>query len=93
MPNELIPFAEFAQLRLTEFLGAHPALLDKVAHMEGGWEFMGGMWLGEGLGFTDFLRLEAMPEELGCLSLSLAELPEEVSAAIFARLSYRCAAG
>jgi hypothetical protein len=86
MPNEFTPFTEFAQLRLTEFLGAHPALLGKVAHMNGGWEFMGGAWLGEGLGFTDFLCLETMPEELGCLSLSLADLPEEVSAAVFARL-------
>jgi hypothetical protein len=31
MPNGLIPVAEFAQLRLTEFLGAHPALLGTVA--------------------------------------------------------------
>jgi hypothetical protein len=53
MPNEFTPFTEFAQLRLTEFLGAHPALLGKVAPMLGGWEFMGGMWFGEGLGFTD----------------------------------------
>ena len=43
------------------------------------------MWLGEGLGFTDFLRLETMPKELGCLSLSLAELPDHVGCTVHDR--------
>lgn len=79
MLNELIPYGQFAKLRLAPFLEAHPSLLKRIAQMEGGWEFMGGMWLGEGLAFTDFLRLESLPDELGCISLDMSALPQEVS--------------
>lgn len=86
MPNELISYSEFAPLRLAKFLEAHPSLLKRIAEMEGGWEFMGGLWLGEGLVFTDFLRLESLPDELGCVSLDLSSLPEKVSLEILDKL-------
>lgn len=86
MPDELLPYAAFRELRLAQFLAAQPALREQVAQMEGGWKYLGGTWLGEGLGFTDFLRLEDMPSELGCISLDLADLPDEVSHAILGRL-------
>lgn len=86
MPDELLPYATFAKLRLEQFLVAQPALQGRVAQMKGGWEYLGGRWLGEGLGFTDFLRLEDTPRELGCISLDLSSLPDEVSHAILDRL-------
>ena len=82
MLDELLPYAAFRELRLAPFLTAQPALREQVAQMEGGWKYLGGTWLGEGLGFTDFLCLEDMPSELGCISLDLSSLPDEVSHAI-----------
>ena len=79
MLSELIPYCEFATLRLAQFLKAQPSMLARIAEMEGGWRFMGGVWLGEGLAFTDFLRLESLPDQLGCISLDLSSLPKHVS--------------
>jgi hypothetical protein len=85
MPTELLAYAEFAKLRLAQFLRRDPVLLSEVASRQG-WEFMGGTWIGEGLGFTEFLRLERMPHELGCVSVDLASLPNAIGEAILNRL-------
>jgi hypothetical protein len=83
--RELIPYQRFAQLRLAQFdlsaddRAAVCALTD--------WRYLGGIWIGEGIGpFTDFLRLETMPDDLGAMTLDLQALQPELSSAILARI-------
>jgi hypothetical protein len=47
---------------------------------------MGGLWLGEAIGFTEFLRHTARPRELGSMSVHLSDLPGGVSTAMFTAL-------
>lgn len=54
----MITPADFGRLRLKEFLPV--AELHQLAD----WHFMEDVWLGEALGFTEFLRLEREPEVL-----------------------------
>ena len=47
---------------------------------------MGGLWTGEAIGFTEFLRHSGRPGELGSVSVDLSDLPESVSNAMIAAL-------
>ncbi len=50
---------------------------------------MGGTWVGEGMGaFTEFLRPEQQPDELGAISLDLKELPPGFQDIILSRLGF-----
>ena len=74
---ELIPYREFAELRLCHF---YPDTA-KIVGLED-WEFMGGIWVGEAIAFTDFLRPDHREEELGAIDIYFAELPAGVGQAI-----------
>ena len=74
----MIPHVEFGQLRLRSFV-------DDVTELVG-WQFMGKSWVGEAVGFTEWLRPDEAPERLGSLFLDLTELPTDVAAAILERL-------
>ncbi len=78
---ELIAYEEFARLRLTQF---YPNAL-QLAGLEN-WEFMGGMWVGEADGFTEFLRPEDRPDELGSIEIDLSALPEHIGTAILEKI-------
>jgi hypothetical protein len=75
---ELIPYNQFAKLRLKQFVGSD------VEVTEGdGWEWMGGHWINEGISsFTSFSRLKDTPEETGGLEIDLDELPASSARAI-----------
>lgn len=75
---ELIPHEVFGRLRLADFA---PRPKDVVA-LEG-WEFLERSWVGEAVGFTEWLRPVEEPDVLGALSLHLADLPVEVSRNVF----------
>ena len=84
-PAALIAYPQFAKLQLRPFLLQEPDLEPGVRLLED-WEFMGGLWLGEAIGFTEFLRHTACPRELGSMSVHLSDLPGGISNAIFAAL-------
>ncbi len=91
-PVRLIPYREFANLRLTQFLVEHSHLQSTVQSLTD-WEFMGDMWAGEAISFTEFLLHESLPNELGSLSLEVATLPPQVSEAVFHALHLPLRAG
>ncbi len=75
---ELIPYSQFAKLRLKQFVGK-----DVEVSETDGWEWMGGYWVNEGVnGFTSFSRLEDTPEETGGLEIDFVELPASSARAI-----------
>lgn len=78
---ELIPYDEFARLRLAQF---YPETAE-LAPLEN-WEFMGGVWVGEADGFTEFLRPEDRPEELGSIEIDLSAIQEEIGTAILDKI-------
>jgi hypothetical protein len=81
----LISYQQFGRLQLQDFLLREPELQEGVRVLED-WEFMGGLWTGEAIGFTEFLRHSARPGELGCVSLHVSDLPETVSNAMLKAL-------
>jgi hypothetical protein len=78
---ELIPYNEFARLRLALF---YPDASELVP-LEN-WEFMGSVWVGEADGFTEFLRPEEKPDELGSIEIDLSSIQEDIGAAILDKI-------
>ena len=66
----MISYANFRKLRLTQFLPDA-----KVKKLDG-WEFMGHLWIGEAIGFSEWLCFESTPEVLGSLAIDFKEFPE-----------------
>lgn len=77
----MLAFDQFARLRLRSFFPP-TAVVDDLAE----WEFIDDRWVGEGVGFTQFLRLEAEPDTLRSVSLDLEDLSDSVAQAVFDRL-------
>jgi hypothetical protein len=70
----MISHARFGKLRLAHFRpDAEIAELDN-------WEFMGHKWIGEAVGFSEWLRLEDEPKTLRSLAIDFSEFPEEAAA-------------
>lgn len=85
---EMISYSEFGRLRLRDFCG------DEVSESESpDWEWMGGQWYCDGVGFTWFGCLNDKPKETGGLEVDLTELPERVSSRIFESLHLPLRAG
>ena len=82
----MIPLVAFRRLRLRQFVVDEPVPLSD-------WEFLNRTWVGEALGFTEWLRPAEEPESLGALSIDLAEVPSECSAAVLSRLELPLAPG
>lgn len=62
-------YLQFGKLRLVQFLpDAEIATLSK-------WQLMGETWVGEAVGFSEWLRLEREPEVLRSLSIDFDEFP------------------
>ena len=73
----LIAYDAFGRLRLAHFVPEPESI---VALSD--WEYEEDLWIGEALGFSEWLRLEEAPEILRSLSLDLSNLPDEVSAQV-----------
>ena len=58
---------------------------DDVVDLDG-WEFMGRLWVGEAIGFSEWLRPADDPARLGSLALDLCDLPPDLSARVLDRL-------
>lgn len=72
---DLISHDDFGRLRLRDFV-PRPR---EIAVLEE-WEFEDDLWIGEALGFTEFLRLDEDPAVLRAVSLHLEALPDDVAA-------------
>src|ERR1044071_3940898 len=78
---EIIPYEQFARLRLNQLVP--PDI--KIAEANN-WEWMGGIWVNEGIGFTSMSRYEDTPNETGGLEVDFSELPQDAARAIFAAI-------
>lgn len=78
---ELISHELFGRLRLADFAPAGT----KVVQLED-WEYLNRLWIGEAIGFTEWLRDVERPDVLGALSLALLALPDEMSQSVLAVL-------
>jgi hypothetical protein len=85
---DLVTYVEFGRLRLADFL-PDPAAIEALAD----WEYMDDLWIGEGFGFSEFLRLEDDPEVVRSIALDLTALPHEVTTAILDTLRLPLAPG
>ncbi len=67
----MLTYDDFGRLRLRDFVDD----ADQIAVLED-WEYMDDLWIGEALGFTEFLRLDEDPLVLRAVSLHFEMLPE-----------------
>jgi hypothetical protein len=83
----MISHARFGKLRLSDFRpDAEIAELDD-------WEFMDHTWIGEAIGFSEWLRLEDKPETLKSLAIDFAEFPERAAADVLSAIDLPVRAG
>ncbi|SRR6266566_4546383 len=80
--RELISHPEFGRLRLADFASSG----FDIAELEG-WEYEEDEWVGEAIGFSEWLRLAEDPQVLRSLALELDELPLQVVQAVLTRLN------
>jgi len=85
---KLIPYPVFGRLRLADFLATSAGIEARTD-----WEYLDDVWVGEGVGFTEFLRLDEDPDVVRSVALDLADLPPEVSGAILTALRLPLATG
>jgi len=83
----MISHIQFGKLRLALF---RPD--EKITHLAG-WEFMDAMWVGEAIGFSEWLRLESDPEVLRSLALDFAEFPPDAAASVLRAIELPVRAG
>ena len=83
----MISHGSFAKLRLAHFRpDAEITELDN-------WEFMDHTWLGEAVGFSEWLRLEDEPEVLRSLAIDFSEFPELAAAEVLRTIDLPLQAG
>ena len=72
----MIAHAQFGELRLAQFRR------DTEIVQLADWEFMDALWVGEAIGFSEWLRLKSDPESLRSLSIDFTEFPTDATAAV-----------
>lgn len=77
VPLELPPYPEFGRIRIGSFVPG-----DKRIVEQSNFEWMDGLWLHEGIGFTWFGRLMAQPDKTAGLEVLFDELDESSIGAI-----------
>ncbi len=83
----MISYARFGKLRLAQF---RP---DADIVELSGWEFEDARWVGEAVGFSEWLRLESDPDVLRSLTLDFIEFPPGAAAAVLRALGLPLRAG
>lgn len=76
----MIPHSKFAELRLSQFVD--PRGISPLTD----WEFLDRLWVGEAIGFSEWLCPQESPDSLGSLALDLEDLPQEVVADVLSRI-------
>ena len=77
-----ISYADFGRLRLSSFFPVGT----EIAPLED-WEFMDCSWVGEAIGFTEFLRLWNDPKVTRSISIDFTEIPASAAEAILIELA------
>jgi len=83
----MIPYDDFGRLRLSAFLPDAD-----LAQLEG-WEFQKHVWLGEALGFSEWLRLEDDPDVLRSLAIDFSEFPAREAESVLQTIQLPVRAG
>jgi len=83
----MISYARFGKLRLAQFRS--DAEIDELSD----WEFMEHPWVGEAIGFSEWLRLESDPDVLRSLAIDFGEFPESAAAAVLKAIDLPVRAG
>jgi hypothetical protein len=86
-PAMMIPYDDFGSFRLGRFLPD-----DEVAPLED-WEFQGHLWIGEALGFSEWLRLESDSGVLRSLAIDFLDFPAPAAVAVLRALQLPILAG
>jgi hypothetical protein len=71
VPLDVLPYSEFGRMRLGSFVPPGAEIVE-----QSNFEWMGGLWLHEGIGFTWFGRLMAQSDQTGGLEILFEELDE-----------------
>jgi len=74
----VITHRDFQQLRLRDFVPEVTALKN--------WQYMGRQWIGEAVGFSEWLRPQEDSRSLGSMASDFSDLPEDVAAAVLERV-------
>ena len=83
----MISHTRFGKLRLVHFRpGAEIVELSN-------WEFMEHRWVGESVGFSEWLRLEDEPEKLRSLAIDFSEFPQEAAEKVLRAIDLPVRAG
>jgi hypothetical protein len=82
----MISYAAFGALRLKDFVNVPVTTLEN-------WEFMDKEWVGEALGFSEWLRLQSDPATLRSLALDFEGFPAASSTRVLAVLGLRLRGG
>ena len=69
--KEVLPYSEFGRMRLGSFVPPGTEIVEQSS-----FEWMDGLWLHEGIGFTWFGRLMAQSEQTAGLEVFFGELDE-----------------
>lgn len=72
----MISHARFGKLRLADF--RPDAEIVELSD----WEYMDAIWVGEAIGFSEWLRLESKPEVLRSMAIAFDEFPSDAAAAV-----------
>lgn len=72
-PAQMIPHNCFIFLRLAQFIP-----MEAITQLDQ-WEYMDQFWVGEAVGFSEWLRPQNDPEALGSMALDFATLPQDVA--------------
>ena len=67
-----ISHADFSRLRLSTFVG------EENVDLLQDWEYLDHVWVGEAVGFSEWLCLESRPDELGSLAIDFIDLDAPV---------------
>jgi hypothetical protein len=70
-PLDLLTYREFGRMRLGQFVPPGTKIVEQSY-----FEWMGGLWLSEGIGFTWFGRLMTQPDQTAGLQVFFEELDE-----------------
>ena len=84
----MISHVEFGRLRLSQFLPEAD-----IAEIDGGWEFQNHLWVGEALGFSEWLRLERDPGVLRSLAIDFEDFPKTAASAVLREIGLPVRAG
>jgi hypothetical protein len=83
----MISHSQFGKLRLSQFRPRSEIV--SLAN----WEYMDAVWIGEAVGFSEWLRLENDPNVLRSLTIDFSEFPDDATNAVLSAIDLPVRAG